>query len=250
MGKPIPGFVCIEADTYKETDGSTSLALLFKFGRSDDQHISDILGAGFIAVERQDEKIYFNRANEHTGGSRYDKLTRAITVANPLSVMDMSDTAGKCFELQQNAGEYFIDLSKPVAKPAENAAGFSAFVIKPVIEVRLTNNELAYLADRAFNSGIREWGKADFDSDDYKPHQTKGQYLSMGGIIDLLDVPNQTHYKLNRYMLIEGVRKYLENTCHIRVDDNRLDIDDLNSDDLDVIIQFAIDRPDGSEEDE
>ena len=42
------------------------------------------------------------------------------------------------------------------------------------------------------------------------------------------------------FLLSSGIKQYIEESCHIRIEDERLVLDDLTTNEADVIVQFAL----------
>ena len=47
-------------------------------------------------------------------------------------------------------------------------------------------------------------------------------------------------YELDKAKLTAGIKRYIEESCHIRIEDERLVLDDLTTNEADVIVQFAL----------
>ncbi len=65
------------------------------------------------------------------------------------------------------------------------------------------------------------------------------EQVSNGGKIAIRGTDG-TWYELDKAKLTAGIKQYIEESCHIRIEDERLVLDDLTTNEADVIVQFAL----------
>lgn len=65
------------------------------------------------------------------------------------------------------------------------------------------------------------------------------EQVSNGGEIAIRGTDG-TWYELDKAKLTAGIKQYIEESCHIRIEDERLVLDDLTTNEADVIVQFAL----------
>lgn len=111
--------------------------------------------------------------------------------------------------------------------------------VRPEIEVKLTQQDVDDIMCTALDGGICYWcGVA----------EVVGNYLgacaseqiSRGGVLLLHDAESADTWELNLEKFLNGVKLYFEQGCHVEAEDNRIDTCDVDADDADCIIQFAL----------
>ena len=65
------------------------------------------------------------------------------------------------------------------------------------------------------------------------------EQVALGGELMIHEIGGEWH-KLSWQNLMSGVEQYLNESCHIRIEDERLALDDLTTNEADVIVQFAL----------
>lgn len=65
------------------------------------------------------------------------------------------------------------------------------------------------------------------------------EQVSNGGEIRIHEIDG-AWFVLNRRNLLDGIKQYVEVSCHVRIEDGQLALEDLSESDADVIVQFAI----------
>lgn len=114
----------------------------------------------------------------------------------------------------------------------------AAYTIHPEIEVRLTSQDIDDIMCTALDyigywcGGTKVIGKR------------KGEYaheqISRGGSLILFDAESSDKWELTLTKFLAGVKKYFEESCHIRVEDGALDASDIDGEDADCIVQYAL----------
>ena len=78
--------------------------------------------------------------------------------------------------------------------------------------------------------------------------QVAGEYLgeyaseqiSRGGTLTLYDAESSDKWTLDLEKFLNGVKLYFEQGCHVQVEDNSIDAGDIDANDADCIVQFAL----------
>ena len=66
------------------------------------------------------------------------------------------------------------------------------------------------------------------------------EQIARGGTLRLYDAESSASWELTREKFLNGVKLYLEEGNHVSVEDNALDAADIDANDADCIIQFAL----------
>lgn len=113
------------------------------------------------------------------------------------------------------------------------------FTVRPQIEVNLTQQDIDDIMFTALEDGITYWCCLVEVVGDYLGKYASDQ-ISRGGMLKLYDSEANDHYWLDCNMFLEGVKLYYENGCHVSIEDNSIDTSDIDANDADCIIQFAL----------
>ena len=113
------------------------------------------------------------------------------------------------------------------------------FTVWPQIEVNLTQQDIDDIMATALESGITYWCCAVEVVGGYLGEYASDQ-ISRGGMLKLYDSESNDHYWLDRNDFLRGVKLYFEEGFHVKVENNRIDVADIDANDADCIIQFAL----------
>lgn len=113
------------------------------------------------------------------------------------------------------------------------------FRICPEIEVELTQRDIDDIMCAALEGGICYWCDAVKVVGDYLGEYVSDQ-ISRGGSLVLHDAESADTWELNREKFLNGVKQYFEDGFHVHVEDNRIDVGDIDGNDADCIVQFAL----------
>ena len=113
------------------------------------------------------------------------------------------------------------------------------FTVRPEIEVELTRQDIDDIMTAALEGGIGYWCRKAEAVGGYLGEHASDQ-ISRGGSLILYDAESSGRWELTLAKFLNGVKLYLENSCHVQVEDNRIDTCDIDANDADCIIQFAI----------
>ena len=64
--------------------------------------------------------------------------------------------------------------------------------------------------------------------------------ISRGGSLILYDAESSDKWELTLKKFLNGVKLYFEQGCHVQVEDNAIDTGDIDANDADCIVQFAL----------
>lgn len=105
--------------------------------------------------------------------------------------------------------------------------------------VCITAEDVDLILYEALNAGgISAWSDAVKTVGD-KLGKRVCEQVSNGGKIAIRGTDG-TWYELDKAKLTAGIKQYIEESCHIRIEDERLVLDDLTTNEADVIVQFAL----------
>ena len=117
--------------------------------------------------------------------------------------------------------------------------GEKAFTVRPRIEVDLTQQDIDDIMATALEGGIGHWCcPAEIVGDHLGKYA--GDQISRGGSLVLYDAESSDKWELTLEKFLDGVKMYFEDGCHVRVEDSRIDPGDIDANDADCIIQFAL----------
>ena len=97
--------------------------------------------------------------------------------------------------------------------------------LRAEVAVQITKEDLDVILFEALNAGgIAGWAD---------------RVMAVGNILGKRGTDG-TWYELDKAKLTAGIKQYIEESCHIRIEDERLVLDDLTTNEADVIVQFAL----------
>lgn len=115
---------------------------------------------------------------------------------------------------------------------------FERIELRPTINIFLTQKDIDDIMATALNS-IGYWcGKVDIFGE--RLGKCASEQISRGGALILHDVKGNKAWKLTWAKFLNGVKLYFEQGCHVKVEDNAIDTDDISANDADCIVQFAL----------
>lgn len=122
------------------------------------------------------------------------------------------------------------------------------FTVRPEIEVNLTEQDIQDIVIIALEGGIGYW--ACLDDTDASGDKTTSEWaadvLLTGGSLTFTDAegdpddPDTESWTLTLDKLLNGIKLYFEDGCHVKVEDNSIDTSDIDANDADCIVQFAL----------
>lgn len=105
--------------------------------------------------------------------------------------------------------------------------------------VRITAEDVDLILFEALNAGgISDWSDA-VKTVGEKLGERVCEQISLGGELMIHEIGGEWH-KLSKQNLLKGIKRYLDESCHIRIEDNQLVGSDLTPTDADIIVQFAL----------
>lgn len=113
------------------------------------------------------------------------------------------------------------------------------FTVRPEIEVNLTMQDIDDIMCTALEGGICYWCSEAEVIGDYLGECAHEQ-ISRGGALRLHNCESEQVYDLTLENFLNGVKLYFEQGCHVQVEDNTIDTGDIDANDADCILQFAI----------
>ena len=115
----------------------------------------------------------------------------------------------------------------------------SVFRISATTQLDITGQDIDDIMVTALEGGINHWcGRAEVVGG-YLGEYASDQ-ISRGGALRLYDSESDEVYELTRNKFLAGLRRYIENCCHITFDNGGIDTSDIDAVDADCIIQYAI----------
>ena len=113
------------------------------------------------------------------------------------------------------------------------------FVVRPQIEVNLTQQDIDDIMVAALEGGINYWCREAEVVGKYLGEYASDQ-ISRGGSLILHDAESSDKWELTLEKFLNGVKLYFEDGCHVQVEDNCIDAGDIDASDADCIVQFAL----------
>lgn len=113
------------------------------------------------------------------------------------------------------------------------------FMVRPEIEVELSAEDIDDIMCAALEGGICHWCGRTEVVGGYLGEYASEQ-IARGGSLLLHDAESADVWELNREKFLNGVKLYFEQGCHVQVEDNHIDTCDIDANDADCIVQFAI----------
>lgn len=113
------------------------------------------------------------------------------------------------------------------------------YTVRPQIDVNLSQQDIDDIMAVALDGGICYWcRKAEVVG------ECLGEYasdqISRGGALILHDAESAQTWELTLEKFLKSVKLYFEQGCHVNVEDNAIDTCDIDANDADCIIQFAV----------
>ena len=113
------------------------------------------------------------------------------------------------------------------------------FTVRPQIEVNLTQQDIDDIMVTALEGGINYWCQEAEVVGEYLGEYASDQ-ISRGGSLILHDEDSSDKWELTLEKFLNGVKLYFEQGCHVQVEDSTIDAGDIDANDADCIIQFAL----------
>lgn len=113
------------------------------------------------------------------------------------------------------------------------------FDIVAEVKVTLTTQDVDDIMSAALDGGICYWCREAEVIGEYLGEYASEQ-IARGGALMLHDAESEEAWPLTMENFAQGFKRYLEEGCHVAVEDNRIDTCDLDANDADCIIQLAI----------
>lgn len=123
------------------------------------------------------------------------------------------------------------------------------FTVRPEIEVNLTEQDIRDIVIIALEGGIGYWACLDDTgaiNDGTPISEQAADVLLTGGSLTFTDAegdpddPDTESWTLTLEKLLNGIKLYFEQGCHVQVEDNTIDTCDIDANDADCIVQFAL----------
>ena len=113
------------------------------------------------------------------------------------------------------------------------------FTVRAEVEVNLTQQDIDDIMVAALEGGICYWCRKAEVVGEYLGECASDQ-ISRGGALILYDADSAQTWELTLEKFLNGVKLYFEQGCHVQVEDNAIDAGDIDSNDADCIVQFAV----------
>lgn len=114
------------------------------------------------------------------------------------------------------------------------------FTVRPEIEVNLTQQDIDDIMVSALEGGINYWCREAEVVEEKRCGNWGHEQIARGGSLILHDADSSDKWELNLEKFLNGVKLYFEDGCHVKVEDNHIDTGDMDANDADCIVQFAI----------
>jgi hypothetical protein len=122
------------------------------------------------------------------------------------------------------------------------------FTVRPEIEVNLSEQDIRDIVIIALEGGIGYWACLDDTgaSGDEPVSEQAADVLLTGGSLTFTDAesdpedPSTESWILTLDKLLNGIKLYFEDGCHVSVEDNAIDTCDVDANDADCMVQFAL----------
>ena len=113
------------------------------------------------------------------------------------------------------------------------------FTVQPQIEVILTQQDIDDIMSTALEGGIIGWCNQ-IEVVGEQLGRYASEQISKGGSLILYDLESSDKWELTLEKFLNGVKLYFEDGCHVHVNDGSIDPGDIDANDADCIIQFAL----------
>lgn len=115
-----------------------------------------------------------------------------------------------------------------------------ALKLKAEFEMQVTKDDLDGILFEALNAGgVAEWADR-VVAVGGKLGERICEQISLGGTLSIHERIGGAWRELTLAKMKSGIEQYLRESCHIRIEDERLALDDLTTNEADVIVQFAL----------
>lgn len=112
------------------------------------------------------------------------------------------------------------------------------YEVRAEITIGLTQQDIDDIMSTALDSICYWCGTAEVVGE-YLGEYASDQ-ISRGGALILHDAESAQTWELTLEKFLNGVKLYFEQGCHVQVEDNAIDAGDIDANDADCIIQFAV----------
>lgn len=112
-------------------------------------------------------------------------------------------------------------------------------IVQSQIEVNLTQKDIDDIMVTALEGGITGWCRHVKVVGDFLGEYASDQ-ISRGGSLVLYDAEGSDKWELTLEKFLNGMKLYFEDGCHVQVEDGTIDPGDIDANDADCIIQFAL----------
>ena len=113
------------------------------------------------------------------------------------------------------------------------------FRVSISLDVDLSQQDIDDIMVVALEGGINYWCREAEVVGEYLGEYASDQ-ISRGGSLILHDAESSDKWELTRDKFLNGVKLYFEQGCHVQVEDNAIDTGDIDANDADCIVQFAV----------
>ena len=113
------------------------------------------------------------------------------------------------------------------------------FTVQPQFEVILTQQDIDDIMSTALEGGIIGWCNQ-IEVVGEQLGRCASEQISKGGSLILYDLESSDKWELTLKKFLDGVKLYFEDGCHVHVNDGSIDPGDIDANDADCIIQFAL----------
>jgi len=113
------------------------------------------------------------------------------------------------------------------------------YTVRAEIEVNLSQQDIDEIMVAALEGGICYWCRKAEVVGEYLGEYASDQ-ISRGGTIILHDAESAQTWELTLEKFLNGVKLYFEQGCHVQVEDSTIDTCDIDANDADCIVQFAV----------
>jgi len=113
------------------------------------------------------------------------------------------------------------------------------FPVHIEMDVSITQQDIDDIMVTALEGGINYWCRKAKVVGEYLG-ECASEQISRGGSLILYDAESNDRWELTLKKFLNGVKLYFEQGCHVQVEDNAIDAGDIDANDADCIIQFAL----------
>ena len=113
------------------------------------------------------------------------------------------------------------------------------YTVRPEVEVNLSQQDIDDIMAVAMEGGICYWCRKAEVVGEYLGEYASDQ-ISRGGALILHDAESAQTWELTLEKFLNGEKLDFEKGCDVNVEDNAIDTCDIDANDADCIIQFAV----------